>query len=161
VEFGRVELIWTVINFVVFAAVMTRLLYRPVLRLLDGRAATIRTQFAEAEQAREQAAREQEAADTRLQQADARAHELLLQASERAKSARRQAEEEAKAAADRQRADARRLTELERIAALAALRRDAADLVVDAATKALGESLDEPWQRRLIAASISALGELQ
>ena len=54
-EFSTNELVWAIINFVVFLLLLRVFLYRPVLKLLDARRDEIQGNLAQAETARKEA----------------------------------------------------------------------------------------------------------
>lgn len=160
-KFGRWELLWSVINFIVFAAVLTRLLYRPVLALLDDRARFVSEQRDRAERARAEAEQELRAAQARESEADQRAREIVATAAQRARAAEEHALARARAAAEQVVSEARARMANERQRALVDLRRETGELVVAAAQRVLMRNLDEGMQRELIGEAISALEMLQ
>lgn len=160
-KFGRWELIWSVINFIIFAAVLTRVLYRPVLALLDDRARFVSEQRDRAERERAEAERERRAAQVSVSEANQRAREILATAAERAREAEERALAAARKAAAQVVSEARERMTNERRLALMDLRRETGELVVAAAERVLTRVLDERMQRELISEAISALETLQ
>lgn len=159
-KFGRWELLWSVINFIVFAAVLTRVLYRPILALLDDRAKFVRELRDRAERARAEAEQERRAARAQASEADQRAREIVASAAERARAAEERALAQAREVAEQAASEARARLADERRRALMDLRRDAGELVVAAAERVLMRALDERMQRELIAEAVSALETL-
>ncbi len=144
------SLAWHTFNFLLLVALLTKFLYRPVTRMLDERSARIREGVERAEAIKEQLARTTE--ETRLQMEAARkeGQALVEQAKQIGERMKAQARQEAQAEADRVVAKARAQLEQERQQVVAELRREMADLVVTAAGRVIGESLDDRTQRRLL-----------
>ena len=75
-------LITQLVSFVVLFAVLSRLLYKPVLGALDRRSARIRESLEAAEKAREESAHSQEEMQQQLEAARAEGQQLISQARE-------------------------------------------------------------------------------
>ena len=108
---------------------------------------------------KEQLARTNE--ETRLQMEAARreGQAVIEQASQMAERMRAQARQDAQADADRIVERARTQIDYERQQAVAELRREMADLVVAAADKIIGQSMDERIQHRLIDEFLTSDGQ--
>ena len=143
-------LITQLVSFLLLFAVLYLWLYKPLLRMMDGRSARIRESLEKAEQAREQAARSQEDMQRQIEEARAEGQTMIAQAREVADRFRE--EELAKArqdiAAERDRARAN--IQRERDAAIEELRGEFADLAIKAAERVVGRSIDESTHRDLI-----------
>ncbi len=143
-------LITQLVSFLLLFAGLYLLLYKPLLRMMDGRSARIRESLEKAEQAREQAARSQEDMQRQIEEARAEGQTMIAQAREVADRFRE--EELAKArqdiAAERDRARAN--IQRERDAAIEELRGEFADLAIKAAERVVGRSIDESTHRDLI-----------
>lgn len=144
------SLLWHTLNFAVLVFLLIRFLYRPVVRVLDERSARIKESMQQAEAIKEQLARTNE--ETRLQMEATRreGQAIIEQASQMSEKMRAQARQEAQAEADRIVERARAQIDHERQQAVAELKREMADLVVAAAGKVIGQSLDEKAQHRLV-----------
>jgi F-type H+-transporting ATPase subunit b len=152
---------WTflfeVLNFVVLAFVLHRLLYRPLRKAIDWR----REEETSARSAAEKA--QVEAADMRrqLQESEARMEqqrqEALRQAQVQAQEARRQLLAEADQQARRRRQEAETDLQRQRAEALDALRGDLTRLAVDFAERLLREACDASLHRQLALRLVAAL----
>ncbi len=144
------SLIWAIINFVIFFALLRMFLYRPVLRLLDARRDEIQTNLSQAETARKEA--EEARADYERQLAKARDEAQSLLA--RAQAAAEKTKDEILGQAQRQAAEAieraQKAIASERDRALNEIRREVADLAVMAAAKVIERSLDVEEHRQFV-----------
>ncbi|TME36091.1 MAG: F0F1 ATP synthase subunit B [Chloroflexi bacterium] len=143
-------LIWHAINFVVLLVLLQRVLYRPVVGMLDARAQRVRDSMEQAEQAR-RAAEQAEAdrqtllAETRREaeqiraRADEQAKRILADAEARAQERQRHIEQQAEESA-------RQIEER----VMAQVRAQLADLVVTAVDRVTRGVLDANAQRGLV-----------
>jgi F-type H+-transporting ATPase subunit b len=143
-------LITQVVSFVILFAVLSRLLYKPIVGMLDQRANRIKESLETAERVRAEAAQSQQDMQKQLEEARTEGQQLINQAREVADRFRE--EELAKARqeiqAERERAQAN--IERERDAAIEELRREFAGLAITAAERVIQRSVDEPAHRDLI-----------
>jgi F-type H+-transporting ATPase subunit b len=144
-------LLWaTLVIFVLFAAVLGKFAWGPLLKIVDEREKQVRDQLESAEraaaEARELLARHQEL----LKNAGRERDEILARAMKDAEAIRGElvgkARAEAQLAIDRAREQIARDTDQ----ALAQLRAQVADLAIEAASRIVKSSLDEEAQRRLV-----------
>ncbi len=138
------------INFLLLLWVLNRLLLQPILRTLDERANRIRTNLQEAERLREEAERQHREYQEQLQRAREDVRAMLAEANAQSErilaQAREQAERERQEALQRAHAEIQR----EKEQAILELRNEVANLAIIAASRVLGEELDEQKHRRLI-----------
>lgn len=143
-------LLFQVVNFLILLFLLHRILYRPILRMMDQRRERIRTDLDEARELREAAERDRATYQRQLEQVRDESRAMLDEASgvaERIRAeARQQADEERARAVER----AREAIQRERDHAIAELRREVADLAIDAASQVIRRDLDGPEQRRLV-----------
>jgi F-type H+-transporting ATPase subunit b len=144
------HLISQIANLAILLVLLRIVLYRPVLNMLDQRAAKIRQGLEDAEAASQQAAQAQAEYDQRIQQAQEEAQAILSQAREEAGSLREQALADAQREAQELLERTRQSLQMERSKALHAERAHLADLVIAAASKVIGQSLDQQAHRRLV-----------
>lgn len=144
------SLLWHTFNFLLLVGLLTKFLYRPVTRMLDERSARIKESMDRAEAIKEQLARTSEETRLQLEAARKEGQSILDQANQIAERVRTQARQEAQAEADKIVAKARVQLEQEREQTMAELRREMADLVVSAAGRVIGQSLDDRAQHRLV-----------
>lgn len=143
-------LIGQTVNFLLLFGLLSLLVYRPVLRMLDERAARIRESMETAEAIRQQAARAQEEIQSRLDEARREGQALMAQAERLGDQLKEEARQEARREAELILARARADFELEREHAVNELRREFVDLAISAAERVIRESLDRAKHERLI-----------
>ena len=145
-----IGLITQVIGFVAIVVLLTWLLYKPLLRVLDQRSEKIKESLEASERAREEAAKSQEAMQQQLEESRAEGQQLIAQAREVADRFREEelakAREEISAQRSRAEADIQR----ERDAAVEDIRREFAGLAVTAAERVVRRSLDDEGHEELI-----------
>jgi F-type H+-transporting ATPase subunit b len=143
-------LIAQTVNFIVLLVVLRLVAYKPIMRLLDERARRIREGLSQAEASKERAAEADRAAREQIESARREGQQVIAQAQQVAsrlqEESRQQAQAQAEALLERARAE----IQLERDGAVAALRREFADLTIAAAEKVIEQSLDRAAHQRLI-----------
>ena len=143
-------LITQLVSFVILFAVLSKLLYKPVLNALDQRSNRIRESLEAAQVARDEAARSREETQQQIGIARAEGQQLVAQAREVADRFREEelAKVREEIEAGRVRAEAN--IQRERDAAIEELRREFASLAISAAERVIERSLDESAHRQLI-----------
>ena len=143
-------LIAQIVGFLVLLYILSKLLYKPLLKVMDERAARIKESLEAAESAKEQAAASQEQMQEDIRKAREEGQQMIAQArdvavrfrdEEMAKAKDEIAAERAKAEADIQR---------ERDAAIEGLRQEFAGLAISAAERVVERSLNESDHRAII-----------
>ena len=144
------RLVWQIINFLILLFLLQRLLFKPVLRLMDQRATKIRESIDEAERMQKLADDIRQMNETSVEEAKKRANEIM-------EGARHMAEQYEAAEKDRARKEADLLIqrakdeiELERDRAVADVRRLAVDIAIDAAGKVIEQKLDRDQHVKLV-----------
>lgn len=144
-------LVAQIINFGILFALLSVLLYKPVLNKLDERASRIRESLQKAEEVRQEAERTEQQFQARVQEARQEGQAIMAQASKTGESlveeARQRARQEGEALLTRARSE----IEMERDRAIAQLQERFADLTILAASKVIGQTLDKEAHARLIA----------
>lgn len=153
------ELIMGTVAFVLFFLVMARLVFPNLRRSLKAREDAIRGELERAEAARLEAEEQREEYRRRLAEAREEADRIIREASESAERLRQErterADEEARQIVERARQDAAQ----ERDRLLGEIRRQVADLSIEAARRVIGQELtDEAAQRRLVDDFIEQVG---
>jgi F-type H+-transporting ATPase subunit b len=142
--------VWHLINFLILILILQRFMYKPILKMLDDRAARIRDSLAQADQVRAETAAIEERSRGVLDEARREGQEILAQANRNAErivsEARQAAQQEADHLLERARLDLVR----EREQAFTELRQQVADLAVLAAGNVVQRSLDDAAHRQLI-----------
>ena len=131
------RLVWQIINFLILLFLLQRLLFKPVLRLMDQRATKIRDSMSEAERMQKLADEIREMNEASVEDAKKRANEIVEGA--RHMAAQLEASEKARVANEIDLSRQRALDdiELQRQRAVADVRRVAVDLAIEAAGKVI------------------------
>ena len=149
-------LIAQIVNFTFLLIVLRLLLYKPVLKMLDERKARIQEGLSAAERGREQAAEANLAAQAQIDAARREGQSIVANAQQVAA----RVQEEGRASAITQQEAilerARQEIAMERDAAIAELRREFAELTIQAAEKVIGQSLDRDAHQRLIEQALAS-----
>lgn len=143
-------LIAQIINFLLILVLLRMFLYRPILGMLDRRAARIRESLERAEAVQREADRSRAEFEQQVAEARRQGQHIVAQANEigerMKEEARHDARREAEAIIERARAE----IQLERDQALTQLRSQFADLTVLAASRVINQSLDRDRHQVLI-----------
>jgi F-type H+-transporting ATPase subunit b len=148
-SFNPWTFLFEVLNFVVLAAVLYRLLYRPLHEAIDRRREAAARAQAEADKAHEQAVQLQQQLHTQLVEVEQRSETVLRQARERAETEGKKLLAETESALQRRREEASQTLEREREQAWRALRSEMTDLAVGVVERLLRESCDRTLNGQL------------
>jgi len=143
-------LVTQIVSFAILLAVLYKLLYNPVLGMLDQRSERIRESLEGAQKARDDAARSQEEMKGQIDAARAEGQTMIAQARDVAERFREEELAKARREIEAERAKAQANIQRERDAAIEVLRREFADLAISAAERVVERSLDAPAHRELI-----------
>lgn len=138
------------VNFLILFGLLTAILYKPVLKMLDERSAKIKESLEQAEKIKEQTSRSEEQIKAAIETARKEGQAIIAQASQIAAKIKEEAKGEARKEADSLIAKARDEIKLERDKSIGELRSEFANLTVLAAEKVIKESLDAQKHRKLI-----------
>lgn len=130
-------------------------------RSLDQRAASIKDQLQAAERSRQEAAKIREQTAQDVARARQEAEDIVRRAAQTSEAIQRDIETRAREEYDRIVGQARSEIDYERRQAELALRRRAADIVVDAAGQIIERNLDAAADQRIIRESVAQLGNGQ
>ena len=152
-------LIAQIINFIILLALLTKLAWKPILKMLEDRKNQIEKDLAGAEQERLSA--EQLRAEYQQQLAEARtqAQAIIEKAAKLAEQTKEQILEEARAENARLLKAAQDQIAVERDKALAEMRSEVVSLSLAAASKIIGQNLDANANAKLVADFIEQLDE--
>ena len=139
-----------IINFAILLGLMYLVAYKPIMRMFDERSRRIRESMEQTEFIKEQAARAEEEAQKRIEQAAKEGQEVIARAVRTGEEVKREAQQEARKEAESLIARARMEIQRERDDAIGELRREFADLTILAASKVIDRSLDKEAHRQLI-----------
>jgi F-type H+-transporting ATPase subunit b len=151
-------LVSQVINFSLLAALLYLLLYKPVLNILNQRQERVARAMADADAAREAAARAQQEYDRRVVEAQRKAQEIIGQAAQAGEQVANDIKAEAQREAEAIRQKAREEAAQEKAHILTEVQSQIAGLSMLATERVLGQAVDENMQRRLIAQFLAELG---
>jgi len=154
-KFGELGIHWPslfiyLVNFGLLLVLLYIFGYKPILRMLDQRSATIKDGLDQAEKARLQAAKAEEEIKAQLQEARRQGQAIVAQAAQMAEKVKEEARAEARREAQNLIQRARAEIEMERGEMVAQLRREFADLAIRVAEKVIDRSLDRQAHRELI-----------
>jgi F-type H+-transporting ATPase subunit b len=143
-------MIWTIVTFLLTLLVLRKIAWGPLLRALDDREKRIDDALTKAEKARREA--EDAIAQARQDSAAAlrKSEEMVKQAKVEAEQLRQRMIEDAKAESQKVVEDGLKRLEGEQRAAMQAMRRETADIAIQAAAKLIKSSLDERQQREIV-----------
>lgn len=143
-------LVAQMINFITLFGILTFFLWRPLMNMLDNRAATIQKGLEDASAAATARRNAETDAEKVLAEARAQSARQIDEARFRADDVIKQMEAEARVGADKIRADEMIKIEGERSKQLGDLRGQVAAIAIAMSQKLIGESLDEKRQQALI-----------
>lgn len=150
-------LVAQIVNVALLVWVLTRLLYQPILNMLNERTKRVQDSLRDADQVKEQLANARRDYDAEIGKARQEAAAILAQAQERAKAQESEIIAQARRDADKVREEARTQALQERDQLLRDLKGQVADLVTATAEQVLGAELKQNHQR-LIDESLASLG---
>lgn len=143
-------LITQIVSFVILFAILSKLLYKPLVNLLDQRAEKITAGLEAAERAKEEASKSEDSIRIQLEEARSEGQRLIAQARETAEKLREEEIIKVKGEIESERVRAQTNIERERDAAIEELRREFGGLAISAAEKVVKSTLDEEKNRELI-----------
>jgi F-type H+-transporting ATPase subunit b len=139
-----------VINFVILFGLLTLVLYKPVLKILDERQAKIKESIDQAEQIREQIAHSEEQIKTNLDTARKERQAIIAQATQIGERLKEEAKEGARNEAESLITKAQAEIKQERDKTIDELRQEFANIAILAAEKVIKETLDKGKHSKII-----------
>ena len=152
-------LVSQIINFTLLVVLLSMLLYKPILRMLNERKDRIAKSMADVDEARAAAARAQQDYDRTIAEAQRKAQEIVAQAAQAAEKVRAEIEAGARREADAIRQKAREEATQEKSRVLAEVQGQIASLSMMATERVLGQGVDQNTQRKLIDDFLADLGK--
>jgi len=143
-------LIAFVINFVILFGLLTLVLYKPVLKVLDERQAKIKESMEQAEQIKEQTARSEEQIKAHLETARKEGQAIIVQATQIGERLKEEAKEGARQEAEALIGKAQAEIQQERDKTIDELRKEFANIAILAAEKVINQTLDKEKHRKII-----------
>jgi F-type H+-transporting ATPase subunit b len=150
-------IIWTIVTFIVVLVVLKSTVWKPLLSALDEREQRIKDALEGAETARRDAEAVLQEHRQKLEGAEDESRDILRQAREAAEKHQQNSTAQAKADAQQIVEQARKSIEAEKNAALEQLRREVADLAVEAASRIIDANLDDEKNRKLVDELITSI----
>jgi len=142
--------IWIAITFVALLVVLRRFAWGPITSALAAREVRLRESLQQAEKALAEATDIQAENERARREADAEAQHLLRQSRDAAEALRAEELEKTRAQIRQMQEAAQSEIERERDGALQYLRKEVADLAIQAAERVLDANLDDERQRKLV-----------
>ena len=147
-EFGLT--LWTVVLFGIFAFVLTKLGWKPLLAMIEEREKGIRDAIGSAEKANEEAQRLLAQHQELIREAGRQREEIMKRALADAETVKTDLIAQARAESERMVQKAKEQIEREKKLAIQELRSSVADLAVEAAAKIVQSSLTPEAQKKLV-----------
>ncbi|MCR5122788.1 MAG: F0F1 ATP synthase subunit B [Ruminococcus sp.] len=141
------DILWTVINLLLFYFLLKKFLFKPVLGMMERREQMIRDDLDNAKKASDEAEQMKARYEKKIKSAQAEAAKITKVAKQRAARERAEIVEDAKAEAAELIADAQKTIERDREAAMSSAREEIAGLAVMAASRVLEKNIDEESNR--------------
>lgn len=138
------------VNFLLLLGLLTLVLYKPMTKTLDERAAKIKESLEKAEQIRQESVRAEESVKAQIEAGRKEGQAILAQAAQNAERVKEEAKAEARKEAEAIVVKAQAQIQSDREESFNKLRREFADLAVLAAEKVIEQSLDKKAHEKLI-----------
>jgi len=143
-------LVAQIINFGILLVILRLVAYKPIMRMLDERAARVRESIETAERIKERESDTAREVEGRMEEARREGQTLIAQAQQISARIQEEARQQAQTEGEALLARARNEIQLERDSAIARLRGEFADITISAAERVIGQSLDRRAHQRLI-----------
>lgn len=152
-------IIWTVVIFIILLAILWRMGYPALLKMVEEREQRIQKQLDEAEKANAEAQRLLEEHKKQIAAARAEAQEILAKAKTVSQKERETLLAKAREEYDALLSRARKDIDTEKEKAIQALRREAVELSIAAASRVIEANLDNDANRRLVTTFLETLSK--
>lgn len=143
-------LLWTFVNLIVFFLILKKLLFQPVMGMIEKREQMISGQIEDAEQKNTQAGLLKEKYEAELKNANQEAAMIVKTAKERGKEEYEKILRDADAEASKIIADARKTIETEREKAVQGIQNEIAQVAIAAASKVIQENVDQASNEKIL-----------
>lgn len=142
--------IWSAVNIIILFILLKIFLFKPINKIMDERTRSIQEDIDSAKKSREEAeALKQEYAED-ISGAKAEAQKIIMKAHEDAEAEKAVILQKSQEEADQLVSDANKAIESKRKRVLAQAQTQIADLAIEAASKIIGENVDDEKNRRLV-----------
>ena len=143
-------LLWTFVNLIVFFLILKKLLFQPVMGMIEKREQMISGQIEDAEQKNTQAGLLKEKYEAELKNANQEAAMIVKTAKERGKEEYEKILRDAGAEASKIIADASKTIETERDKAVQGIQNEIAQVAIAAASKVIQENVDQASNEKIL-----------
>lgn len=155
------EVIFTILNFVILVAILTKFLWKPITKALDDRRAGIEESLALADQSRKDSEEMQARLTAELDKARKEAAAIVEESRKVGETVKSEIVADAKAAALRITAQAEAEIEQQKTEAIHEIKGQVADMICLVSQKLVEDSMDDAKQKSLVDKYIKEVGGLQ
>lgn len=155
------KFLWAIANFLVLLFILKKLLYKPMLQMLDERKKGIEDAINNAETAKIEAEKLRKDYETRLAEARQEAQDIIAKATKLGEEMKQEIVTSAQSEATKAIQRAQEEIARERDQAVAALRDEVATLAVLAAGKVIGKTISVEDHAKLVKEFVEEVGDLQ
>ena len=149
-DFSFWSIFWAVFNTVLLFVLLRIFLFKPLNKIKADRTRTIQDNLDSAEKAKTEAEELRQQYESSISDAKEEANQILIKAREDAEAERSAIIKKSQDEADKIIADADKTIENERKRVLRQAQSEIADLAIEAASKIIGENVDDEKNRRLV-----------
>ena len=149
-DFSFWSIFWAVFNVIVLFILLRIFLFKPINKIKNERTRTIQDNLDSAQRAKEEAEELRQQYEGSISEAKEKANQIIMKAHEDAESERSAIIKKSQEEADKIVADADKAIENERKRVLRQAQSQIADLAIEAASKIIGENVDDEKNRRLV-----------
>ena len=149
-DFSFWSIFWAVFNVIVLFILLRIFLFKPINKIRDERTRTIQNDLDSARKAKDEAEELRQQYENTISDAKEQANQIMMKAHEDAESERAAIIRKSQEEADRIVADADKTIENERKRVLRQAQSEIADLAIEAASKIIGENVDDEKNRKLV-----------
>ena len=153
------SLIIQAVNFIILLVLLTKLLYKPLMKKMDERTQAIQKSLDEAQAARAEAQKERDDFAAKIQAAHGEAQAIRAEALKEAAEEQRRLVDAAKAEAARLVTSARQELQQDVRRARQELRQEVADLAIAVSQQLIKKSLNDSEHRRIVDDAIARMGQ--
>lgn len=152
--------IWAIVNIAILFILLRIFLFKPINKLMDERTASIQNDIDSAKQSKAEADELKQQNKEALAEARAEAQQILMKARDEAETAKTEMLQSSQDEARRIIDNANKTIENERKRAMQEAQSHIADLAIAAASKIIGENVDDEKNRRLVDDFLAEEGEI-
>lgn len=143
-------LLWTFVNLIVFFLILKKILFKPVMGMIEKREQMINGQIQDAEQKNTQAGLLKEKYEGELKNANQEAARIVKTAKERGKEEYQRILKDANEEASKVIADANKTIETQKEKAIQGIQNEIAGMTIAAASKVIQENVDQAANEKIL-----------